>query len=1409
MAGNIDERIVEMTFRGSSFVAEIRASVDALERLKSGLSSLHGSGNAINELDSSAKRFSTSGMINGIQSVTSHLSLMRIAGLAAFTSIVRQGLFAGEHLLAAFTIDPIKAGLASYETKINSIQTILANTASEGTNLKQVTDALNQLNIYSNKTVFNFADMAKNIGTFTAAGVKLNTSVASIKGIANLAALSGSSALQASTGMYQLSQAIAAGTVHLQDWNSVVTAGFGGKVFQNALINTARVQGVAVDAMIKKYGSFRQSLQSGWLSAKVLTSTLAQFTGDLSLKQIEAQGFTLKESEAIQKQAKIAVTSATQIRTISQLMAALKDDVSTAWASVFEAIIGNFSTAPKLLTSLFNTVSTAAIKPIYGLAALLTSFRKLGGFDLIIQTIEEAFHSLAAILGTVGAAFHEVFPSNGGGPAQGLIKIAIALQNFVQHLEPSARTLEEFKTIFVGVFSIFKIVIDVIGLVIKGFTGMSSSVGKSSGGILAFIAVIASWINSLRKALESGSALAHFFTFLGQVLALPAKALGAVIGYLSGLGHAASGAASGVGTFVQKIGQAFSGLAKAIMAGISSGNFNAIVGLLNQLIIGGILLKVKGLISSFGKNAGGGLFNTIKESFESLTGALSAMQAKLKADILEKIAIAIGLLVASLLVLSLINLPNLVKGISAITVMLTELLTAMEVAIKVGGSAGIVKMAAIGVALNLLASAILILSAAVAILAQFSWEQLAKGLGTIAGLLAALVGAASALSFEGPSIIGTAVALNLMAVALNLLIVPVRVLGSMDFGSLAKGIGAIAALLAILAGFNAISGVQLISTAAAMAVLGGALNLVALAVTQLGKLSAVTLVKGLLSVGLALGIIAVAMTAMPPTTIATAAGILLVATAMVVLSQALQTMGGMSWVEIAKSLIVLAGALAILAAAMLLSVEGLPGAAAILVMAAALAILTPVLIALGNLSWESIAKGLVTLVGVFVILAAAGIALTPVVPTLIALGIAIALLGVGILAAGAGVALFAVGLTALGVAVTTAGLAILSFVGNILNIIPATFAALGKGIIAFATAIGGGGAAILKALSTIFGAMFDAIARNAPKAGKAFEAVVDAMDHAIQRKTGPIVTTFFNMLLTLLNRTTQFAPRLTSAAANMIIAMINGIQRQVGRMANAATNLIIAFINTIGNDTSRVVTAGINMVIRTMNAIADSIRSHDVQMNAAGRNLGSAIVEGIISGIAGLAGGVFGAVENLASGAISKARDILRSFSPSREFIDIGQSIPQGMQVGIKNHTELATRQTEIMGVGILATIAKTMAGLNDAINSNLDLQPTITPVIDLTQAQNGLGTLKSLARNQSINVGVSATSAASISAANLAAAQAAGLAQASPGGVNLNFTQTNTSPKALAAVDIYRQTRNQLSVAKGALARANGGSGN
>jgi cysteinyl-tRNA synthetase len=186
--------------------------------------------------------------------------------VTALANITNSAINAGKQLVSSLTIDPIKLGFQEYETQINAIQTILANTSSKGTTLEQVNSALDELNKYADKTIYNFTEMTRNIGTFTAAGVDLNTSVQAIKGIANLAAISGSNAQQASTAMYQLSQALATGTVKLMIGTRLLMLVWRSSISGCFERNCSR-SGIAIDQMIKD-GYFRETLQKGWLTSE-------------------------------------------------------------------------------------------------------------------------------------------------------------------------------------------------------------------------------------------------------------------------------------------------------------------------------------------------------------------------------------------------------------------------------------------------------------------------------------------------------------------------------------------------------------------------------------------------------------------------------------------------------------------------------------------------------------------------------------------------------------------------------------------------------------------------------------------------------------------------------------------------------------------------------------------------------------------------------------------------------------------------------------------------------------------------------------------------------------------------------------------------------------------------------------
>lgn len=368
MSNTIEQRVVEMRFDNKQFESGVSTTLSTLDKLKQKLN-LTGASKGLDNISKSAKNVNMSGLGGAVDTVTAKFSALQVMGVTALANITNSAVNAGKNIVKSLTIDPIKSGFSEYETKMGSIQTILANTEHQGTNLDQVTAALDKLNLYADKTIYNFQEMTKNIGTFTAAGVDLDTSVRSIQGIANLAAVSGSTSQQASTAMYQLSQALASGTVKLMDWNSVVNAGMGGKVFQNALIRTAAVMAKSADDVegwqkknIDAHGSFRDSLTQGaWLTTDVLTKTLEQFTmaaeegsdeWEAFKKSLESQGYTSSQAEEILKMANTATDAATKVKTFTQLMDTLKESAQSGWAQTWENIVGDFEEAKEFFTGL-------------------------------------------------------------------------------------------------------------------------------------------------------------------------------------------------------------------------------------------------------------------------------------------------------------------------------------------------------------------------------------------------------------------------------------------------------------------------------------------------------------------------------------------------------------------------------------------------------------------------------------------------------------------------------------------------------------------------------------------------------------------------------------------------------------------------------------------------------------------------------------------------------------------------------------------------------------------------------------------------------------------------------------------------------------------------------------------------
>lgn len=355
MSAVVDERVVEMRFNNKDFEQNVKTSMSTLDKLKQKLN-LKGTSKGFEELGAVSKKVDMNALGKSVDVVSAKFSALQVMGVTALANITNSAVNSAKAMISAITIDPVRDGLTEYETQMNAIQTILANTQKEGTDVERVNAALRELNTYADKTIYNFTEMTRNIGTFTAAGVKLDDSVSAIKGIANLAAVSGSNSQQASTAMYQLSQALASGTVKLMDWNSVVNAGMGGQVFQDALTRTSEHLQTGAKAAIEANGSFRESLSTGWLTTEVLTQTLDQFATaaetqeeyQAAVKKFVEQGYTKEEATQMADMAKTANDAATKVKTFHQLIDTLKEAMGSGWTTSWQLIIGDFEEAKEM-----------------------------------------------------------------------------------------------------------------------------------------------------------------------------------------------------------------------------------------------------------------------------------------------------------------------------------------------------------------------------------------------------------------------------------------------------------------------------------------------------------------------------------------------------------------------------------------------------------------------------------------------------------------------------------------------------------------------------------------------------------------------------------------------------------------------------------------------------------------------------------------------------------------------------------------------------------------------------------------------------------------------------------------------------------------------------------------------------
>lgn len=1268
MSTTVDERVVEMRFDNKQFEQNIQTSLSSLDKLKKSLN-LEGAAKGLETVNDAANKCSgnMSPLSNAVETVRVRFSALEVMAITALQNITNSALAAGKNLVSAFTIDPIKSGFEEYETQINAVQTILANTSSKGTTLDQVNNALDELNHYADMTIYNFTEMTRNIGTFTAAGVDLDTSVAAIKGIANLAAVSGSNSQQASTAMYQLSQALAAGTVKLQDWNSVVNAGMGGQVFQDALKETAKVHGIAIDEMIKDEGSFRETLSKGWLTSDILTETLAKFTGDLNEDQLRTMGYTDDQIKSIMEMGKTANDAATKVKTFTQLFDTLKEAAQSGWTQSWEIIVGDFEEAKELLTEVSDTFSAVINASADARNKMLQDWKDLGGRTMMIEAVKNVFEGLVSVAKPVREAFNEIFPPMTG---KQLAEITERIRDLTAKFKMGEESSKNLKNTFKGVFAVLDIVGqafkavaggvgELIGLFLPAGNGVLSLTGsfgeylvkldetvkktdvfgKAVSTVVDIVKIAITFVKTAgEKVKEFGKTAGEKFDFPG--FELFHSFLERVNDRMAQIGDGAGKMKSGVIVAFEMMGEALEkckflkvmealwtavkviagGIADAVgtMMGtlaekLGDADFSGVLDVLNSIAVGGIALSISKFLKSVTEPLEGlnGVLEGVTGILDGVRGCFEAYQTNLKAGTLLKIGAAIALLAGSIVAISLIDSDKLSVSLGAITVLFANLLGAMAIFNKISSDTGKVSkactaMIAMSVAVSILAGALkkvsdldwgelarglvgiaglttivvtsskamasgqkqvmkgatslIIFGAAIKILAsacrdlsKLQWDELGRGLTGVGVLFAEIAVFLRVAKFNG-KMLSTATGIVILAAAMKVLASACKDFGQMEWSEIGKGLAGIGGLLAELAVFTNLAGnaKHVMSTGVALIAIGAAMKIFASAVKDFGQLQLDEIGRGLTAMGGALAEVAIAVNLMPKNMIGIGTGLVIVGGALEIIANCMSKFGGMQWEEIGRGLTVMGGALAELAISLNFMKGTLGGSAALLVASGALAVLAPVLSILGALSWEAIAKGLISIAGAFTIIGVAGAVLTPLVPTILALSGAFALIGVGVLtigagllAAGTGLSALAIGFTALataGAAGATAIVAALTvIVTGIAGLIPAVLTKVGEGIIAICKVIAAGAPAIGEAVKAVVLTLIDVFVSCVPQlADGALQLVVGVLA-ALVTYTPQIVDLAFKFLIGILEGIASNLPSLIKAGVDVLVAFFAGI----------------------------------------------------------------------------------------------------------------------------------------------------------------------------------------------------------------------------------------------------------------------------
>lgn len=1423
----IDEKVVEMRFDNKQFESGVQTSLRTLDNLKAGLN-LSDAARGLTNLSDAAKNFTLGGLASGVETVHGKFSALEVMAVTALANITNSAVNAGKRIANALTLQPITTGFNEYELKMGSIQTIMAST---GESLEVVNAKLAELNEYSDKTIYSFSDMTSNIGKFTNAGVELDDAVNAIKGVSNVAAVSGANANEASRAMYNFSQALGAGFVKLIDWKSIENANMATVEFKNQLLETALAFGTVTKEgneyqtlttnakgytsdLLNMQGMFTDGLQYQWLTSEVLIETLKKYSD---------------ETTSIGQK---AYAAAQDIKTFTQLYDTLKESAQSGWALSWEIVVGDFEGAKSMLTELNTTLDALLSTAAETRNTVLKGWKDNGGREALIQSFRNLYASIKSVIDPVKEAWEAIFPSSTDSKINNLVGVTKAFEKFTANFKIVGDDAENFKKTFKGLFAVLDIAKQAFSAIWKTIKPLVGGLGDLASSVLEVTANWGDWLvnlsNDIREAdyfgkalqgmvdglkefidtmkdfvsiddimvsfYEGGGGIAGVFEVLFDRVVILVRAFvglaesitgldfskfedtivtaiqsvrDKVVGWLSDINFNITGLRDTVFSAFSEMGE-FLFNCKFVEAFIKIWEIVQIVGrgiisILNT-ITGGMIDKLKNInfsnlfdvagsasfaavgvmIAKFFKDVLGSakeIGSSVVGILDSVRGCFESYQNNLNANILLKIAGAIALLSVSIILLSTIDGTQLVTSLAGIAGLFAELIGSMALLNSMGsGIKGAASIEALSIAMVTLSVAVAVMALALRSIAGFDPEEITAGVLGIATLMAALDKEVAKMAARTDTVIKGATSMVVFTLAVKVLASACADLGELDVDQMVKGLAGVSALMTAMSLFVTKSKFQegAFSTAVAMIAMGVALNAMASACAKFGEMSLEQLGQGLLGVVMALTVVGVALHVFPKDILGMCAGLVLFAVALNLVGTSLRIMGGMESTKVGQALAILGIALMEMGLALNMMKGTLSGSAALLVAAAALLVLTPALMLLGAMSVKSIVTSMVTIAAAFTILGVAGMLLAPLAPVILALAGAFALIGLGIvgigaglLAMGAGIIAIAIGfgmLATMGVAGATAMVSALSvIILGLVSLIPAMTTAMAQGIIEFVVTLAKGATSVVEAIVRLLMCIGNAIIECVPMLVQVVNTLLTAVIDILVTYVPKVVSAVFNILLSCLQVIANNVPLVVQAAIDIVLGFIEGIAKKIPDVVQAAFELIISFINGLADgirdNTGLLVDAIWNLFSAVISAAIDVLFGSVSGFVKCGGDIIGGLLKGIGNGI----GSVIEAAKNIGESLLDGIKGTLGIASPSKEFAKVGMYSDEGLVQGLKQYSGIVNDAAEDVGNGALDSMSLAMSSVADTLSGDVDYEPTIRPVVDLSNVQSGASRLNGL----------------------------------------------------------------------------------